>query len=782
MLLGCTASLLAEQPRVAQAATRTRSGPFSLRNYSGKCLTYGAVQLTTGAPTGGTQFVHISDCARGASSSVGGRPTFQQIFVEEINDRHEVVLLAGNRAIGVAGGLAQQARLELQEYSPNQPPPAAQLFALDGDSIILVADRELVVEVRNGRGSNGTLLALGNRDLEDSEFWEFSSLDGWYRKPTSGFVRVPQEESFQDAVIAASWGDVIEVDPGFAVTLTDHLEIAIRAGVTIRGNRRSLLFGPEIFGETFTGDPRALLVIEGDHVRVTGMRLRGPTRQRPFGLVTFGIRTTSQFPISGLVIDHNDLSDWTGSAVEVAGPNGEVQECRDPGNPPFRILEVRVVRNFIHNNLYDSGFGYGVSVGGGAYASIDSNTFLNNRHSIAGDGTALSGYSAWYNLILSRATELGENRNFQQDFDMHGSDGGYGPPAGNDLEIVRNTFLGTNRDNFFLRGEPCDGARFHNNIVRNDISSAIKWCNEADCDEQRYSSGIFDTPFPDWLDVVGNRWESPDPTRRLGVGDFDGDGKDDVFLATGQAWYFAPAGKAEWRYLNPKTEEIGDLLFGDFDADGRTDVFTKDGRDWVVSWAGASSWEKINEHDAPLSKLAIGDFNGDRRADVFYADGAQWSVSYGGVGQFTYYAVSSYEIPDLRFGDFDGDRKTDVFGVESGQWKVVYDGTEVWAPLRPALTTSVAGLVVADFNGNGRSDVAKTLGSFDGVVVWQVSYDGTGNWVFLRTADVGIESVPAIGRFDDNPGADVLLWFDRRFDIASSGAAASVRQSRQDMR
>jgi hypothetical protein len=91
----------------------------------------------------------------------------------------------------------------------------------------------------------------------------------------------------------------------------------------------------------------------------------------------------------------------------------------------------------------------------------------------------------------------------------------------------------------------------------------------------------------------------------LATGDFDGDGRQDLFLATGAAWYYAPAGLAEWRYLKADRAERGDLLFGDVDGDGRTDVVIKQGSIWLVSWAGASERERINERDGPsaISRL-----------------------------------------------------------------------------------------------------------------------------------------------------------------------------------
>jgi hypothetical protein len=113
---------------------------------------------------------------------------------------------------------------------------------------------------------------------------------------------------------------------------------------------------------------------------------------------------------------------------------------------------------------------------------------------------------------------------------------------------------------------------------------------------------------------------------------------------------------------------------------------------------------------------------------------------------------------------------------------VAYSGTSGWKPLRVKLTDSVADLTVADFNGDGRADIARSSCSFFGSCDWQVSYRGTGNWTKLRSAGLPLTSAAAIGRFSGNVGVDVLLWHDNYLDIASAGAGASVRQSRQDMR
>ena len=346
--------------------------------------------------------------------------------------------------------------------------------------------------------------------------------------------------------------------------------------------------------------------------------------------------------------------------------------------------------------------------------------------------------------------------------------------AGSYLEIARNTFLATgdtSRHNLELRGTPCFLAEFHNNVTQESLGRSIS--NEGDSSRLKVTDN--------------NRFGAPNPTYHLGVGDFDGDGIRRPVSRDRNRLVLCTAGTAEWRFSTRMTDDLGSLLFGDFDADGRTDVFTQRGAEWLVSWGGASPWEKINEineSDAQMTDFAIGDFVGDRRADVFYARGDQWFVSDGGVGPFDYYASSGFRIPDLRFGDFDSDHKTDILAVENNEWSVVYARqVHEWKKLRAKLSDKVDGLFIADFDGNGRSDIATfaPATSDETGVRLKVSRDGTGDWKTLRGFRSSNE-IAATGRFDDNPGADILTWNNRWLDIVSSGSAEPQRHSRQDMR
>lgn len=823
----------------ATAQASSSHGPFRARSYLGKCLTYGEMVLDPVPDDDpppvilsvGDAPVYIDECTAPGGPLPGDvlERKLQRIVVEEVNDRHEVMLRAGDKYIGVAGGfIVEQAPPVLQDYTGSR----GQIFALDGDSIILVndtvdpdgvfiiKDRSLVVEVKNGRTVNGTPLVLGHRDLNDREFWDFSSVDSSYRSLTHGFVRVPEDMDFPAALAQAHWGSVIQIHPDLAIELTGSEEFVVPSGVTIRGSRRGLQQGALLTSE---GDPDGgtqHLWTNGGFVRVTGVQLVGPTRDKSTELRQSGIiavknpDSTTPDAFGDTIVDHNRLSGFPSAAIEAAGASAADWACPPPPDV-VRPESVQVVRNFIHHNTRE-GLGYGVVVGSDGLADIVGNTFMMNRHAIAADGMAQTRYRAWFNLVLSNVPSYGtfESRE-QADFDMHGSDksshhtGGIG---GGEVEIARNTFLGSDRKNYDLRGRPCGLNRFVNNVSEQGHGSALRWyvpqitipfpdpliveyCKkELETETERidhlFVCGFQTNPpsdLPAWLEVAGNRFDADNPTDRLGVGDFDGDGRDDLFLATGQAWYFSAAGQTEWRQFNEQTDELRSLRFGDFDRDGRTDILTKHGAAIVVSWAGQSDWEQINTSSHSVNDYAIGDFDGDRRSDIFYANGSEWFVSYGAVGPFVPYATSSYRVSNLRFGDFDADKKTDVFGVVSGQWSIVPGGTNTWVPIRPSLENNVSRLVVRDFDGDGRADVAGSRNiAISQLWIWRISRGGVTGWTNTHVGRVPIHEGPAIGRFDETAGTDVLVWGDpskwRALFIVSSATGNDVRWSWGEMK
>ena len=156
---------------------------------------------------------------------------------------------------------------------------------------------------------------------------------------------------------------------------------------------------------------------------------------------------------------------------------------------------------------------------------------------------------------------------------------------------------------------------------------------------------------------------------RYHVCDFMGDGKDDLFLATGATWWVNSGGKSHWWLLNIMPERYDRVLVGDFNGDKRCDVFSVNGPDWRISSGGTELWQRIVAGaDVPLDQLRVGDFNGDGRSDFFRrAPDGQWFIVSPGLFPMMAVASSGFPLDKLHFGDFNGDRITDVMATVTGR-------------------------------------------------------------------------------------------------------------------
>ena len=652
---------------------------------------------------------------------------------------------------------------------------------------------------------------------------------------------------------------------GACLDLGPFPPLTLTPGVTLRGGRRGTNFGPQLYYSYDTSRQRpdfhcesCMIEVMGDYVRVTGLRMRGQSRSVDSGPYTTAIQVGYPGPVSTqdgptpfyittmtqyiATVDHNDISDWGEAAVRMmsayaltpdnsdyctftgfidiqgdlmpypcnAGTVPDFQSTSGKLVPiiddPGTLANVTVARNFLHHNERDSG-GYGALTTRGL---VEGNTFLMNRHAITAGGEAHNEYRAQYNMVLSNAPLYTGfcflfycNNYHNQDFDMHGTGGAphwYGGTGGFSVDISGNTFFGTNRQNYELRGKPSFNSEFHGNISLEDHDSAVYFKDSRY--QVSYRDMYIDTPTTPY------QFGHSDPTKSLGpaslgVGDFDHDGIDDLFLATGAAWYFSPGGAREWRFLNAMPDTMDQLLLGDFDGDGRTDVVAiKDGR-FMVSWGGISAWEVLNQDPtdgrllllpSAVSAMAVGDFNGDGKSDIFWADGKTWWISYGGRRTFTKVNDSSFRVKDLRFGDFDGDGATDVFGVVSNgkinTWSYSKSATGQWADgfLRPALTNTVDGLYVADFTypiGSGKKIVSVAMQCSDNSSgCWRMSVEGREVWSTFNRPDISGKQLAGVGHFlgrDPGQVSDVLWWNGTELSISTGGVGQLAPHSSQDM-
>ena len=233
--------------------------------------------------------------------------------------------------------------------------------------------------------------------------------------------------------------------------------------------------------------------------------------------------------------------------------------------------------------------------------------------------------------------------------------------------------------------------------------------------------------------------------------DFDGDGKSDIFLQNvkdgqGYIWQMKgltlkPGGASEvgWK---PGANWVAKAT-GDFDGDGKSDIFlqnVRDGQGYVwgmnglnlkqggvgeVGWKAGADW---------VAK-ASGDFDGDGKSDILLQnvnDGGCYvwgmkglALKDGGSGEIAWKPGKDWVAKAT--GDFDGDGKSDIF------LQNINDGTcYIWLMDGLNLKKNGAGEVgwktganwqvkaSGDFDGDGKSDILFQNVDDGGCYIWEM--------------------------------------------------------------
>jgi len=580
--------------------------------------------------------------------------------------------------------------------------------------------------------------------------------------------------------------------PGITIQVADHVEmdlsgrqtIPIARGVRLLGGRKPNVPGGRLYTRTF---PPRLFEIANDDVRISGLRIDGGEMgvadgdsERAIGI--------SIYSAQNIEIDNNEIYGWRGSAISVYDTDGRIQYGQN-------ALTVRIHDNFIHHNQRAGGNGYGVETEYGAYALIEKNVFDWNRHAISSDGRPDTGYFAYRNLVLKnggRNTWLLVSWLNTHMFDVHGREDCWGVElscgaAGEYFDIQYNSMLYDAGIGFKLRGTPSIRADVKHNVFRH----GSLWTSLV-------NDGALNQTEPGLL-IESDNLTGVDESDNLGSCDFDGDGIDDKFFATGQTWWYSSAGTGHWLYLNTSTLRVSEVALGDVTSDGKCDV-TANGKvssggtgplslltpvvvlqdtsgqlaEWSIEGGKIASVTYPALVDGTLQWRGAADFDGDGRHDYLWQDAtgqvAIWNMAGGAhIGEGHPGRVpAGWTFQGL--GDFDGDRQSDiVWRDEAGQVAIWFKG-DATGEISPAahpgyenlpapvdLSWQVKG--IGDFNGDSRSDILWRHANGQ-VWIWHM----TGN---LRTGEAypGVPdpklvwTIQGLGDFDADGRSDIL-WRD----------------------
>ena len=229
-----------------------------------------------------------------------------------------------------------------------------------------------------------------------------------------------------------------------------------------------------------------------------------------------------------------------------------------------------------------------------------------------------------------------------------------------------------------------------------------------------YRSGgtTFDLVFSAVERVPGS-WQFQ-PGDQFYIGDFNGDGKDEVVVYNSTNWameylgLLADDGSGGLRCVARYDDSMPGWQFqrndrfhvADFDGNGRDDLFVVNGTDWAYPYVGmlrsnGSSLTVVRRYDSTLpgwqmrpgDQHLVGDFDGSGREDLWVFNGSDWSYPYLGLLRSNGTSLSMArrfdgQLPGwqlrpndrLYVGDFDGDGRADLYVFNGEDWRTAQLG------------------------------------------------------------------------------------------------------------
>jgi hypothetical protein len=258
------------------------------------------------------------------------------------------------------------------------------------------------------------------------------------------------------------------------------------------------------------------------------------------------------------------------------------------------------------------------------------------------------------------------------------------------------------------------------------------------------------------VERVPGSWQFK-PGDRFYIGDFNGDGKDEVVVYNSTDWakeylgLLADDGAGGLHLIARYDDAMPGWQFhrndrfyvADFDGNGRDDLFVFNGADWAIPYVGmlrssGSAFSVVNRYDANLpswqmrrdDRQLVGDFTGDGREDLLVFNGQDWSIPYLGLlsSRGSSLAMSHrYDgsMPGWQMrpndqqlvGDFNGDGKADLYVFNGSDWRIAYLGMLASSGNSLSMARRYDGSVpgwqmrrndrhyLADLDGNGKADL-----------------------------------------------------------------------------
>lgn len=228
-------------------------------------------------------------------------------------------------------------------------------------------------------------------------------------------------------------------------------------------------------------------------------------------------------------------------------------------------------------------------------------------------------------------------------------------------------------------------------------------------------AGGSSTFAPTWVRTMPDPvWDAYRPGDRFLVGDFDGDGRQDLFVFNFADWsmpYFAMLRSTGagfegirrfddvlpgWGQMKPHDQ----FFVADVDGDARDDILVFNGEDWSMGYllilrSTGTDLAYVHRYDNTLpgwgemrrrDRFYVADFDGDGRSDLYIDNQRDWDVGYLAMlrsngSTFSFVKRYDQELPgwdDMKngdrfhVGDFDADGRQDLYVFNGADWSMPY--------------------------------------------------------------------------------------------------------------
>jgi len=139
-----------------------------------------------------------------------------------------------------------------------------------------------------------------------------------------------------------------------------------------------------------------------------------------------------------------------------------------------------------------------------------------------------------------------------------------------------------------------------------------------------------------------------------------------------------------------------------------------------------------------------------------------WQISWAGSSAWQEINRSGADIDNLLLADFDGDGRTDVMRTDGRYWWISLGATSPWQRWNRS-SIRAPELRVGDFDGDGRADVFRTYGGR-----WRVSLGGSTGWQDWNGSNLPLSRL-RFGDFDGDGRTDVFYANGQRWRYSRGG-------------